>query len=274
MKLRNELLRLKLLEPHSLMAILRFLLISIPFSGRVWTGEKRIVYMRYLLALLLGVSVAIMVIGCDESDESPTNSVAGLDGATLMNLEDGQTLTFLQTDTITDTNLSVSVDTVHRNLTFVGSGADWVLNDRNVPVANLKLNDESITLNGHWRTDGGSPSLTYFAVPPVIMPRQLTSREWRGHIPRIDLGSGSQPYPFAFAHFGFYFTKKYVGRELIQLPAGSFNAYRFNVTLYHNSHDTIPAALVREYYYPNIGLVQLNFVGGPSNRTLSLIGAN
>lgn len=230
--------------------------------------------MRSLLALLLSISLVIVVVGCDESEDTPTSSVAGLDGADLINLEDGQTLTFLQTDTITDTNLSVSVDTVSRNLTFHGAGADWVLNDRNEPLANLKLNDGSITLNGYWRTDGGTPSLTYFAVPPVIMPRQLTGEEWQGHVPKIDLGEGSQPYPFAFAHFGFYFTKRFVGRELIQLPAGSFNAYRFDVTLYHNAYDTIPAANVREYYYPNIGLVQLNFVGGPTNRTLSLVGAN
>lgn len=230
--------------------------------------------MRGSLTLLLGLLAAIALIGCDESEDGPTSTVANFDAATLINLEDGQTLTFLQTDTITDTNLSVSVDTVHRNLTFFGSAADWVLNDGNTPVANLKLNDESITLNGHWRTDGGSPQLVYFAVPPVVMPRRLTSQQWQGHFPQIDLGDGSQPYPFAFAHFGFYFTKKYVGRELIQLPAGSFNAYRFDVTLYHNAYDTVPAANVREYYYPNIGLVQLNFLGGPTNRTLSLIGAN
>ncbi len=229
--------------------------------------------MRDLLVMLLGLLLTIAVVGCDESDNAPTGSVTGLDGADLINLAENYTLTYLQTDTITDTNLLVSIDTVHRSLNFTGSDADWILRDGDDPVANLKLNDESITLNGHWRTDGGSPSLTHFAVPAVIMPRQLTGDRWLGHIPEIDRGGGSQPYPFAFAHFGFHFSKQYVGRELIQLPAGSFNAYRFDVMLYYHSHDTIPAANVREYYYPEVGLVQLNFRGGPSNRTLSLISA-
>lgn len=142
-------------------------------------------------------------------------------------------------------------------------------------MVNLKLNDESITINGFWPPDSMGGTLSYFAVPPVIMDRNLQLDEpWHGYTPEFFDGTNNQTHIFTNTYFGFFFTKSYVGRELIQLPAGSFNAYRFDVQLYRNFHDSLPSAEAREYYYPQVGLVQLNFHGGPTNRSLSLINYN
>ena len=231
-------------------------------------------FTKQFMAALMIVGV-LLAAGCSDDDSSPNRSgTAGIDGANLIGLASDRVLTFLQTDTITDSSLSVSIAVSQRSLTVTGSGSDWIINDGDNPVANLKLNDESITLNGYWRTDQGTPSLSYFAVPPVMMPRDLSNGDvWSGYTPEINLGSGNEPFTFAFCYFGFFFTKEYVGRQLIQLPAGSFEAYRFDVQLFRNYADALPAAEIQEYYDPAVGLVQLNFRGGPTNRTLSLINS-
>ncbi|MFH1686756.1 MAG: hypothetical protein ABIE70_04455 [bacterium] len=219
--------------------------------------------------------LACLMMGCSDgnSSSSPNNSpAAGLDGASLLGLQDNRNLNYLQTDTTSDDDLNITVSTRQRQIAVSGSGEDWVLSDGDERVANLKLNDGSITLNGFWLPGAAGGTISYFAVPPVLMARQLhMDQPWQGYTPEFFDGTTNQTYIFANTYFGFFFSKTFVGRELIQLPAGAFNAYRFDVELFRNFHDSLPAAQGREYYYPQVGLVQLNFRGGPTNRTLSLI---
>jgi hypothetical protein len=217
----------------------------------------------------------IIMAGCSEDGSSNRSRTSSIDGADLIGLTSGRSLTFLQTDTILDSALSVSVTTQERTINVTGSDNDWIVNDDSQPLANLKLNDESITLNGYWRDNGGSTTLSYFAVPPVLMQRNLKKgQSWEGYTPEINLGSGNEPLAFAFCYFGFFFTKEYIGQELIQLPAGSFEAYVFEVELRRAYSDSLPTAYAHEYYDAEVGLVQLRFRGGPTNRTLSLVNSN
>ncbi len=232
--------------------------------------------MSTIRVLTLFVTLAILIMaGCSEDGDTTTRSrSSAVDGADLMGLTSDRALTFLQTDTITDSSLTVSVATLHRTIRVTGSGTDWIVNDDSQPLVNLRLNDESITLNGYWHDNGGQSTLTYFAVPPVLMQRSLKQGlTWEGYTPEIDLGNGNEPLSFAFCYFGFFFTKQYIGQELIQLPAGSYDAYHFRVELRRSYADDMPVAYADEYYDSVVGLVQLQFRGGPTNRTLSLISA-
>jgi len=233
--------------------------------------------MSTIRVLILLATVAILIMaGCSEDGSSTTRSrSSGIDGANLIGLTSDRVLTFLQTDTITDSSLTVSVSTQQRTISVTGSGNDWIISDANQPLANLRVNDESITLNGYWHDNGGSDTLSYFPVPPVLMQRDLKSGlAWEGYTPEINLGNGNEPLAFAFCYFGFFFTKQFVGQELIQLPAGSFEAYHFEVELRRGYADSLPVAYAHEYYDSTVGLVQLNFRGGPTNHTLSLISSH
>ena len=232
--------------------------------------------MSTIRVLIVLTTLAILITaGCSEDGSTTSRSgSSAVDGANLMGLTSDRVLTFLQTDTITDSSLTVSVTTQHRTISITGSDNDWIVNDGDQPLANLKITDESVTLNGYWRDNGGAANLSYFAIPPVMMQRSLKSGLiWEGYTPEIDLGNGNELLAFTFCYFGFFFTKQYVGQELIQLPAGSYEAYHFSVELRRSYADELPVAYADEYYEPEVGLVQLRFRGGPTNRTLSLFSS-
>jgi hypothetical protein len=153
-----------------------------------------------------------------------------------------------------------------------GSGSDWVIKDGDNPLINLKLTNESVIQNGYWRMVDDHDSLFYFAEPSILMTRSLAAdRGWDGYTPFYETDTSSLSLLFYYCYFGFHFEKQFVDSVHLLLPAGSFTACRFDVSLFDNPFDTIPVVRISEYYAPAIGLVKLHLKGGPLSRTLSLI---
>lgn len=225
-----------------------------------------------LIVSILGVAMAgLLLAGCTE-DGNPSGSNGSFDGLSLLGLEDGRRMIYLQTDTLTNPDFSITVTTDDETVDIAGSGSDWIIHNGDQAIINLKVTSVSILQNGYWYSEGDSETLTYFAVPPVMMVRSTEEvAPWQGYTPHYDDGSEDTKLIWYYAYYGFYFTKEYQGRELLHLPAGSFNTYHFQTGLYRNPIDGEPDVTVDEYYVPNVGLVQQNIRGGSLNRTLSLI---
>jgi hypothetical protein len=225
---------------------------------------------RLALAALLTAAVFI-VSGCSESGD-PTDSAGSFDAAALFGLEDGRRLVYLQTDTVVNEDFSVTVTTSFETVNLQGQGADWVISRGDTALINLKLTSVSILQNGHWYRSDEGDSLRYFAVPPVAMAREVSIDEhWQGYTPHFFDGDDNVARLWYHAYFGFYFTKDYLGRQLLHLPAGSFETYHFETGLYQNPIDGTPDVTVQEYYVPSLGPVQFNYRGTYLNRTLSLV---
>ena len=222
---------------------------------------------------IIGLCAGCLLLGCGE-DDVILSPLERLDGASLLGLVNNRTLSYLQTDTVVsiDPVYSVTVTTSSQVIKINGSGSDWVIKDGDNPLINLKLTNESVIQNGYWRTVDDHDSLFYFAEPPILMARSLASeRSWEGYTPFYETDTSSLSLLFYYAYFGFHFEKQFVDSVHLLLPAGSFNACRFDVSLFVNPSDTIPVVRISEYYAPAIGLVKLHLKGGPLSRTLSLV---
>ncbi|HOP06030.1 MAG TPA: hypothetical protein PLF13_01930 [candidate division Zixibacteria bacterium] len=221
---------------------------------------------------LLGVIMAVLLwAGCTE-DGNPSESTGSFDGLRLLGLENGRSMIYLQTDTVTNTDFSITVTTDYETVNISGDGNDWVIKDGDESLINLKVTSVSILQNGYWRQDGDDEILSYFAVPPVMMVRSTEEVDpWQGYTPHYSDGGEDVKLIWYYAYYGFYFTREYQGRELLHLPAGSFSTYHFRTGLYRNPIDGDPDVTADEYYVPDVGLVQQNIRGGSLNRTLSLI---
>ena len=227
--------------------------------------------MKKILTVLLAAAIIMTAIQCSESGSS-TSSPRTIDAASLFGLENDRTLTYLQTDTVVNIDFSIDVDVDYEIVTITGDEEDWIVQNGDDNLLNLKLTDQAIILNGHWYDTGGQSLIKYFAVPPILMDRSLrTGDSWQGYTPHYFNGLEDATLLWYYGYFGFYFTKEYLGRETLQLPAGTFDAYQFEVGLYRNPVSGEPDILVYEYFVPDLGLVQLNLRGAALNRTLSLI---
>ena len=229
--------------------------------------------MNRLFICAIGICAGALLLGCGE-DDVLLSPLERLDGASLLGLANNRTLKYLQTDTVVsiDPVYSVTVTTSSQVIKISGSGSDWVIKNSESPLINLKLTNESVIQNGYWRTVDDHDSLFYFAEPPILMTRSLASnRSWDGYTPFFEMDTSSLSLLFYYGYFGFHFEKQFIDSVHLILPAGSFNAYRFDVSLFVNLSDTIPVVRISEYYAPAIGLVKLHLKGGPLSRTLSLI---
>jgi len=229
--------------------------------------------MNRLFICAIGICAGCLLLGCGE-DDVILSPLERLDGASLLGLVNNRTLIYLQTDTVVsfDPTYSVTVTTSSQVIKINGSGSDWMIKDGDNPLINLKLTNESVIQNGYWRTVDDHDSLFYFAEPPILMARSLASeRSWEGYTPFYETDTSSLSLLFYYAYFGFHFEKQFVDNVHLLLPAGSFDAYRFDVSLFVNSSDTIPVVRISEYYAPAIGLVKLHLRGGALSRTLSLV---
>jgi len=234
---------------------------------------------KHTVAVLLTVS-CLFVAGCGEESSTPASSsgLGGSDGANLLGLTNNRTLTYLQTDTIVvvDSTYEVTVPPPVTNVVKVsGSSKDWVVDVNDVPALNFKLTNQSVLLNGYWDQREGHNSLFYFAVPPIIMNRSLKANDpWAGYTPFFGTETENQRRPIYNCYFGFFFTRTYIGREEVIVPAGQFQAWRFEVELFTGEFDQVPSATVVEHYVSGTGLARLHWRGGSLNRTLSLISAD
>ncbi len=228
---------------------------------------------RILITVLLLASLAF---GCsDDSDQiGPTSSGAAAfsDGASLFGLVDNRTLVYVRTDTTWEPDFSFATSTRRDTISISGGEGNWVVRNATVPMLNLKVTDGWVIQNGYWRRIEGIDVIVDIDPPPVLMtPGLETGDSWQGYFPPFPGGlDDGEPF-FYYSYFGFLFTREYLGRELLHVPGGSFNAYCFDVSLYWNSSDSVAAATAREYFVPAVGLVKLRFVGGPLKRTVSLI---
>lgn len=229
--------------------------------------------MHRFFIFIIGVCAGCLLLGCGE-DDVVISPLERLDGASLLGLANGRSLNYLQTDTVVsiDPIYSVTVTTSSRAVRIGGGGSDWVVKKGDSPLINLKLTNESVIQNGYWRTIDGHDSVFYFATPPVIMSRSLASEpSWDGYTPFFETDTSSLSLLFCYAYFGFHFEKQFIENVHLLLPAGSFDTYRFDVSLFVDPSDTVPVVRISEYYAPGIGLVKLRLKGGPLTRTLSLI---
>ena len=227
---------------------------------------------RFILVVLL---IVALVIGCSDDDginsSSSSKSAGYADAVNLFGLVDGRTLVYVQTDTTWTTAFSYSSRSYRDTINISGGDGDWIIKDSDVPVLNLKVNDGWIIQNGYWNNNNGSFSFIDIDPPPVLISPELEEEHiWEGHFPSFVMG-GEVPEPFyCYSYFGFFYTREFIGREQLQVPAGVFDAYRFDVKLFWNPFDTEPAAVSTEYFMPGIGMLKLRFVGGPLRRTMSL----
>jgi hypothetical protein len=229
--------------------------------------------MNRLLICAIGMCAGCFLLGCGE-DGVIISPLERLDGASLLGLVNNRTLSYLQTDTVVsiDPTYRVTVTTSSQVIKIGGGGSDWVIKNGDSPLINLKLTNESVIQNGYWRIVDDHDSLFYFAKPPILMTRSLASnRNWNGYTPFFETDISSLSLLFYYASFGFHFKKQFVDNVHLLLPAGSFDAYRFDVSLFINPSDTIPVVRMSEYYAPAIGLVKLHLRGGALSRTLSLV---
>ena len=103
----------------------------------------------------------------------------------------------------------------------------------------------------------------------MIMPRKITKDlSWSGYFPSLETDS---TFLFYNTYYGFYFNKQFVGIERIKIPAGEFDAYRFDVDLFDSELTESPIIQIQEYYVPLLGMVKHQLTGGPLKRSLSLI---
>ena len=227
---------------------------------------------RFIRLFLFGLFVAALLIGCGEEGGPSAPSEGSIDGVDLLGLEDGRSLIYLRTDSIRDDDFNLQVTTTYDTFTITGDLEDWAIGNNQQPIISLKVSDHSIIQNGYWPITGGTPQITYLPVPPVMMPRQLsTAGSWGGYVPLLQVGLEDVQKLFYYSYFGFHHTKSYVAHPQITVPAGSFGAYQFNVRLYQRYDDVETVATVSEYYVPDIGLVRQEISGGSFKRTLSLI---
>lgn len=221
-------------------------------------------------------SASILVGGCGEQDsDGPVQSQTPAppthtEGIALMGLVDGLTLQYLQTDTVIliDSVYSVSVSTTTLKIEVSGSGPEYLISSDRVKWMNYRSSDHNILFNGYWKTTFSRDSLYFFPEPPSIMPRRvIDSVELTGFTPAY--GSDATRI-FYNSYFGFFFSKKFVRKTRLSLPAGEFDCFQFDVQLFTDQSMKNPLILVSEYYSVGLGLVKQTLVGGSLKRTLSL----
>lgn len=229
--------------------------------------------MNKLLKPILTVFLFLLLFGCGSNNDSVTPASEFVNGASLLGLVNGRTINYLQTDTVISIEpFKIDIITTNQTIKITGSGDDWIIQDNDQLLINLKVTTTSVIQNGYWRKVNAQDSIFYFAAPPVLMMRSLTkSIDWDDFTPFYKTDTSQEMLPFYYSYFGFNYTKEFIGIEEIITPAGAFNAYRFDVSLFVNFNDVSPIATVSEFYAPNIGLVKLNFSSGPLRRSLTMI---
>ncbi len=229
--------------------------------------------MRFVASTAVVLLVS-WTVGC--GGEDPVGpGLENLDGSQLLGLANNRTLTYLRIDTVVTIGSSyeVTVTTSSDVIRIVSGGGTWTVKDGEAALVSLRVTSDAVIQIGYWRKIGGKDSLMYFAVPPVVMHRNLKAqRVWEGFTPRYDTDTSTLSRLFYFSYFGFHFRKEYRGTVDLVVPAGSFTAHRFDVELFAQPSDTVAALRVSEFYVPLVGLVQLQLQGGPLKRTLSLVG--
>ena len=224
--------------------------------------------------LFVGLIALAVAIGCDGSGDVSDSSDFD-DSADLLGLTDNCTLVYLRTDSIRDSLFNLHVSTAQDTIIITGEQDDWVIGTTARPVVSLKISNHWVIQNGYWPPTDGSQDIVYFAVPPMMMIRQLTSgAAWDGYFPLYSLGTEEVQHLFFTSYFGFHFSKSYSGQTQLSVPAGVFNASAFQVRLFQSYYAIEPAATAHEYYVPDVGLVQLSFQAGAFKRVLSLVSYN
>jgi len=236
--------------------------------------------MKTPLSIIAAVSLSVLILssGCGEQnsagpvqDQQPATPPY-TDGIALLGLVDGLSLQYLQTDTVilVDSVYSVSVSTSSLSIDVSGIGPEYLISSNRVKWLNYRSTDHNILHNGYWRITLSRDSLYFFAEPPKIMPRRVVDGiAWTGFVPAYDSGATRIFYN---SYFGFFFSKKFVRRIRLALPAGEFNCFQFDVQLFSDRLMKNPAIKVSEYYAIGLGLVKQTLVGGSLKRTLSLTG--
>ena len=234
--------------------------------------KKIIIFTVLVLSSLFFLSCGESNIPTDNNtnaDESPTNYE---DGFNLMGFADSRSLVYLKVDTVTSLDSTYSIDVTNSFITFSfsGNGEDWIIKKDGKPYNNLKISEFSILLNGCWETINETEVINYFSVPPMIMPREIIKDSiWSGYFPSFE--ETDSTFLFYNAYYGFYFKKQFVGIERIIIPAGEFDAYRFDVDLFDSEFSDSPVIRIQEYYVPSLGMVKHQLTGGPLKQSMSLI---
>lgn len=230
---------------------------------------------KYSLYIIVMLTI-VLVGGCGEdgnNNPAPTSSappVTTPDGISLLGLSDGRVLSYLVTDTVTllYPTYIVDVATSSLNVTISGANQDWQIKRDSIPVVNIKVTANTVLFNGYWQNVNGQDSLFYFSVPSITMVKDFEeTSSWEGYCPSF----ADSARVFYSTYFGFYFTKKFAGTERLYLPAGEFDAYRFDIQLFDSEQKKDVVINLSEHYAPGVGLVQLTLRGGALIRTLSLI---
>ncbi len=210
--------------------------------------------------------------GCEDSNNITQNQQQ-VDGLSLLGLVDGRTMVYIQTDTaISYDPIAITTHDTTLSVLITGSGSDWIIHNGSNKIINLKTASSSIIQNGYWKKINGQDSLIYFASPPLIMERTLSSTlAWDYYTPFYNPDSVAIYFSFYHANFGFKVSKEYVGIESIITPAGEFNSYRFDLQIFTTNFGNDPIATSSEYYVPNIGLVKQDFNIGALRRSLILV---
>ena len=234
--------------------------------------------LKIIFIFIAFILLSLFFLSCGE-DNIPTDNNTNLeespttyeDGFNLMGFADGRSFNYLKIDTVTSLDSIYSIDVTSSLITFSFSGndEDWITKKDEVPYNNLKISEFSILLNGYWKTIDETEVINYFSVPPMIMPREITKDiNWSGYFPSFETDS---TFLFYNAYYGFYFDKQFVGIERIIIPAGEFDAYRFDVDLFDSEFSNSPVIQIQEYYVPFLGMVKHQLTGGPLKQSLSLI---
>lgn len=228
--------------------------------------------------LLSLVIISFLVLGCGETNTpidnntNPDETTAVYeDGLNLMGFADSHSFNYLKVDTVTslDSVYSYKVNSSFITYSYTGNNDNWIVKRDNIPYNNIKVSEFSILLNGYWKNNNDTAVINYFSVPPMIMPRKITKNiSWSGYFPPHQSDS---TFLFYNAYYGFHFDKKFMGIERITIPAGEFDAYRFDVDLYDSEFTESPVIQIKEYYVPFLGLVKHQLTGGPLKQSLSLI---
>jgi hypothetical protein len=214
--------------------------------------------------LLLAALLAIVAGACDDSGTDEEGFISD-NTVRLLGLQEDFDIEYISYDSvITYPPLRIEIDTT----VYMFSGrANSGSPDRidlfvdSVPIAALRITDNSIVNLGYYvRTDGGD-SLLQFSELPLLFPIAFVEENrWESYTPPMFVDGQAVIESMLFLSWGFETTRKFVRRENILVPAGRFNSFVIKCDRILPGDDEAFSTSY-EYYADGVGLVRLYSAG-------------
>lgn len=229
---------------------------------------------RYLI--LIAFASLTLAVGCGESSDPPAPE-QNLDGAYVLGLtRDHQLFYEIYDSTVIislDDDDTVLYDTSNLIVEIIrGQNNRVELAINGAPHDLLTIDDIGILHSGQIRPDIIPPDTIFFYPTPIIMPRSFSvGSSWNIESPPYTIASGEIKRTLLYLNYGYYTERHYLGRELVVLPSGSFDAYYFQSFIFADMASSDTLIRTEEYHAPGVGLVKLVARYNHSQRLIILL---